>query len=795
MLALSDHHLLLEIQNHRAYAANGDLILAYKLQLPESYSLGEQGFDGLYDSWYKAFRSLESGTIVLKQDVFWQKEHEGQPTSDSFLAKATQSHFEGRKCLSHTSYLFFIYTRTGSVLKNKAIQNPFRKLPKIAKLQEEHQHVQTRFIAEVERTVSFLNGQVELRLTPLKEEELHDYTRIYFNGLYEDRTTDSKREGNSFYIGDRRVGMYVLRSLKQLPESLSNTVIDPQMSSTDYQFYQGFVDGLGLGIPFDHIYTQVLFMADHASKKEELYQKQQHFHGARAFSPDNKIGAQQLESYLEEMAADERIRLIDMHANLCFFARNESEYDSFDKQVARVWKEMDIRPYYPTGNNLANLFYLSYMGYVSGMNHRFTIDLQLALCLFLNVSTYQEDEEGLEFTDRIFNLPIKRDVWDEKKKRIKARNFMIVAPTGEGKSFFASHLFRQYYEAGYYMVIHDMGDSYLKLCQLYPEGTLYIRYQEGEALPINPFSLENGLSASKLNELVNFVCKLWKRGQAATEEEIVSLRKMLKAFYQNVPDSHQFGIFYEFVELNGMSLLEELEIDPLFFDLQEFLHICSEFVGEGAYSYLLAPTEEHIDLNNIRFVVFELGAAKDDPLLLSLLLQMSADIKRKLIWEDRSKRGVIFYDEFARFLQYPDVLASVAYDFQAVRKYSGSVGVVLQSPSQLPSHDTSASMIDNTQVFYVLHNSKGYEAIVNRLGFSTHDHHQLMSLRNQFSGKQKYSEIFLKIGSFGNVIRLEVPLEVYAAYLTEGAAHEEIIKQYEESGDMQEAIQSFSESL
>jgi len=53
------------------------------------------------------------------------------------------------------------------------------------------------------------------------------------------------------------------------------------------------------------------------------------------------------------------------------------------------------------------------------------------------------------FNDRVYNIPVKKDVWDEDRKRIKARNFFIIAPTGEGKSVLANHIFRQFYEKIY----------------------------------------------------------------------------------------------------------------------------------------------------------------------------------------------------------------------------------------------------------------------------------------------------------------------------------------------------------
>ncbi len=114
----------------------------------------------------------------------------------------------------------------------------------------------------------------------------------------------------------------------------------------------------------------------------------------------------------------------------------------------------------------------------------------------------------------------------------------------------------------------------------------------------------------------------------------------------------------------------------------------------------------NIDLEGKRLVIFELDEAKDDPLLISVLLSISADIDQRLIWKDKTKRGYIFYDEFAKQLKFPNVLTSVEYKFQAIRKQNAGIGIVIQTPTQLPENSTAASIIDNTQVFYVLRKTK-----------------------------------------------------------------------------------------
>src|SRR5690606_41234997 len=76
----------------------------------------------------------------------------------------------------------------------------------------------------------------------------------------------------------------------------------------------------------------------------------------------------------------------------------------------------------------------------------YVTDLKHALCLWINNTNYRSDNTGIIFNDRLHNVPVLKDVWDEKKKRIKARNFAIFAPTGEWKSFLANNILRQYFE-------------------------------------------------------------------------------------------------------------------------------------------------------------------------------------------------------------------------------------------------------------------------------------------------------------------------------------------------------------
>jgi type IV secretory pathway VirB4 component len=190
-------------------------------------------------------------------------------------------------------------------------------------------------------------------------------------------------------------------------------------------------------------------------------------------------------------------------------------------------------------------------------------------------------------------------------------------------------------------------------------------------------------------------------------------------------------------------------------------------------------------------IVFELDEVKDNKEILSVMLKLIKSAIQRTIWRNRSERGIILFDEFAKQLKFKNVLESVEFYYQAIRKQNGAIGIILQSINQLPDNSTSASILENTQVVYSLRNEKGYEELQKRLNLSSHDLNQLKSIRNNLTGTRKYTEMFIKIGKESNIFRLEVPKEVYAAYLTDGKESEAIMAIYKEKQNMEQAINEF----
>ena len=793
---LHAYHPILDIQNHVAFANNGNVVLCYRINLPEIYSLSESDFDELHGTWFQAFKSLPIGTVIHKQDVY-QKSHYSaeQLPSDTFLQKATQDYFKGREHVGHESYLFFVLPLDKALKASKYV-NPFRKTEKSLYRKLDVQVAE--FMTSVNDAVSFINNSSKLSVIPLNSSEIIQYTESYYNGFNKGFDTDILLDKKHIEIGDNYFDAIAVNSELCFGGLVQSSKTNDKFTSDDFTFHQGFIDGLGLDLNENHIVNHILYLDDKHKWRKLLEKKIEELNKSSNFGTQNKVILKKIEHILDKINGDDNSRVIRGHLNLIFWHSEENELKRIASNVKAAFKELDIVPYYPKGEERKHYFLNSYPCFASNFSNEdlYVTDLKHALCLYINNTNYKSDETGIIFNDRQHNIPVLKDVWDEEKKRIKARNFAIFAPTGEGKSFLANNILRQYFEQNVRLVIIDLGGSYAKFAKLYPDKHIILRYEQGKNLGINPFYISNetDLTPERLEDLAVFVLELMAKHEVSKAQE-VAMKKVLLSYYNTIRTAHSLASLYQFVDSTKETLIKELKIKDEHFSVYDFLHILSEYVDDGLYSFLFnVGKDQTYKIEDKRMIIFELDEVKDNKEILSVMLKLIKSAIQRTIWRNRSERGIILFDEFAKQLKFANVLESVEFYYQAIRKQNGAIGIILQSINQLPQNSTSASILENTQVIYSLRNEKGYEELKNRLSLSSHDLNQLKSIRNNLTGDRKYTEIFIKIGKESNIFRLEVPPEVYAAYLTDGKESEAIMKLYEKTNNMEQAINEFIQS-
>ena len=792
---LSAYQPIADIQDNIVFANNGNVVLCYKGNLPEIYSLSEKDFEDMHGAWFQALKSLPVGTVVHKQDIYLKKTYTSEQLQNTtFLEKATQKHFKGRGHIEHKCYLFFTLTKN-KALNNSKYVNPFRNVSK-GIVQELDNSVQ-RFVNSVSDSVSFINNSRKIEFLPIDEMEIQHLTKGYFNGFNEGFDTDILLEKKSVNIGENHFDALAINSELCFGESVQSSKTNEKFTSDDFVFHQGFIDGLGLTLNENHIVNQILYLDDKQKWRKLLDKKIEELNKSSNFGSQNKVVLGKIQHILDQINADDNARIIRGHLNIVYWDKNPENLSRIGSKIKTEFKELDIIPYYPRGEERKNYILNSYCCFSSNFsnNDLYVTDLKHALCLFINNTNYKSDATGIVFNDREHNIPVLKDVWDEKKKRIKARNFAIFAPTGEGKSFLANNILRQYFESGVRLVIIDLGGSYTKFAKLYPEQYTVLRYESGKNLGINPFYISdiNDLTPERLEDLSVFLFELFASDLKVTKAQSVSVKKIIRHYYNNTSENHSLDGFYSFIERNQEDLLNTLKIHPDYFNVTSFLHVMSEYVGDGLYSFLFEVSEDQTyKIEDKRLIVFELDEVKDNKEILSVMLKLIKSAIQRTIWKNRAEKGIILFDEFAKQLKFDNVLESVEFYYQAIRKQNGAIGIILQSINQLPNNSTSASILENTQVIYSLNNEKGYHELVKRLNLSSHDLNQLKSIKNNLSGPRKYTEMFIKIGKESNIFRLEVPKEVYAAYLTDGQENDAIMAIYEKTNDMELAIKEFT---
>lgn len=794
IINIATYNPIIEIQDNLIFANNGNIIACYRGELPEIYSLSEKDFEDLHGIWFQALKSLPVGCVIHKQDVYVKKAFSSEYLpNDTFLAKATHDHFKGREYIDHCCYLFLTLVRN-KTLNNPKYVNPFRKVSK-GICQELNQNVHN-FIGSVNDSITYINNSRKVQFLPLQEKEILNFSQDFFNGFNLDFDTDMLLEKSKITIGNNHFDVLAVNSESCFSESVQTSKINERFTSDDFVFHQGYIDGLGLSLNENHIVNQIVYLDDKQKWRKLLEKKIEELKKSSNFGTQNKVILKKIEHIVDQINNDDSARIIRGHVNIIYWDKDAKNLERIGSQIKSEFKELDITPYYPRGEERKNYILNSYPCFSSNFSNEdlYVTDLKHALCLFVNNTNYRTDRQGIIFNDREHNIPVLKDVWDEKKKRIKARNFAIFAPTGEGKSFLANNILRQYFEMGVRLVIIDLGGSYTKFASLYPEQFTVLRYESGKNLGINPFYVANSsdITPERLEDLSVFLFELIGEGTKPKKEQSVALKKILHSYYKTTSDNHSLDSFYTYIETQRENLLTQLHIHSDYFNVEGFLHILSEYVREGLYSFLFETSEDQsYKIEDKRLIVFELDEVKDNKEILSVMLKLIKTAIQRTIWQNKDEKGIILFDEFAKQLKFDNVLESVEFYYQAIRKQEGAIGIILQSINQLPDNSTSASILENTQVIYSLNNEKGYTELVKRLNLSSHDLNQLKSIKNNLSGKRKYTEIFIKIGKESNIFRLEVPQEVFAAYLTDGADNEAIMALYKEHGSMERAIKEF----
>lgn len=801
MIQSSDAYSILQIFDNVFLSKDGSVSINFLVKNPEPYSLDEKNLDLRHISTIKAFKNIINDVFIQLKNVVLEDKYNSERHyyNSSFISDAESKHFNGRDSIINYTLLSFTLTELKSLNKSY-IANPLKYSENLTSADKDSLNA---FFESVKSSVGLLNGMYNTFITPIDEEDLKQVFFDEVNGFHRDGSLRDIVFGSKLEIGENMFSVFSISDNSYLPDIVSNVVDENHLNRKNVSLKTGLMDDFGVFFPKNHIYNQIIHFKGHERLKEEFNRRVENYEKHQSFSPSIKNEFIRINDIYQD-ALERNHTLCKAHFNIITWDSDSGLLKKKEDKIKEILNRKEIKFYIPSYEGLSNIFLGSIIGRQKKLSpdYFFLSTLETSSCLFTNYSFYEDDSEGIIFQDRLLQTPIRKDWWDERKKRVNARNFLIFAPTGSGKSSATLNLVQQFLEDGIKIVIAEFGASFEQLSKLYPKRSAHIKFTIDTPLGINPFDLDgNDLSNDKLSGLTEIVLKFWRRSieDRANPTINVSVTKIIQDYYKNIIQGHSFQSFYDYVITNYNEIIKRNDIEESYFDIKSFKLVCSQFLAGGKYENVCKGNEQTENiLKGKDLVVFELRGIKGDKFLVSLVLSLLNDTVQEKILSDKSKKGYLIFDEMAESQELQDsysgddILSTVAFLYQGIRKENGGVGCIYQTPTQLPTNNHFAeSIIGNTQILGVLQgNEQVYDNIIDRFHIKNQEHIDLMkSVQNDFTADKPHSEMFIRFNEqYAIVVRLEFSKEKYYAFQTEGAEWSKIQEDYSKSGSMEESI-------
>ncbi|MFR9611497.1 MAG: TraG family conjugative transposon ATPase [Rikenellaceae bacterium] len=810
---------LLAVESGCIVSKDSDITIAYRVELPELYTLTAAEYESLHTTWIKAIKVLPNYSIIHKQDWFTSERYESKESADNtFLSNAFEHHFNERPYLHHTCYLFV----TKTTKERSRTQSNFNTLCRGHILPKEmNRETRMKFIEAVGQFECIINDSGLLRISRLSEQEIvgsKDNAGIvekYFSLSQSDTTTlhDITLNPDEMRIGDKILCLHTLSEVDDLPSIVDTDSRYEKLSTDRSDCRLSFAAPIGLLLSCDHIVNQYIFIDDSAENLRTFEKSAKNLHSLSRYSRANQINKAWIDEYLND-AHSLGLTSVRTHCNVMAWSENREELKHIKNEVGSQIAIMGCKPRHNTVD-LPTLYWAAIPGNAGDFPSEeslYTFTEQ-AVTLFCEETNYRDSPSpfGIKMVDRM-GRPLHLDISDLPMKRgvITNRNKFVLGPSGSGKSFFMNHMVRQYYEQGTHVVLVDTGNSYQGLCNMINRKTngedgIYYTYTEESPISFNPFYTEDHkFDVEKMDSIKTLLLTLWKSDdERISKTESGELGSAVASYIKRIVNDHtitpNFNTFYEFMLNEYRTELEHraIRVRRDEFDIDNFLTTTMQYYRGGRYDFLL-NSDANIDLLNKRFIVFEIDSIKENrelfPIVTIIIMEAFINKMRRV----KGVRKQLICEEAWKALSSPSMASYMLYLYKTVRKYFGEAIVVTQEVDDIISSPIVKEAIINNSDCKILLDQRKYmnkfDAIQNLLGLSDKERSQILSINLANDPKRLYKEVWIGLGGAQSAVyATEVSIEEYLSYTTEESEKVEVQRLTEEmGGDIEGAIKQLA---
>lgn len=802
---------IIGVEHDAILSRQGDITLAFKVELPELFTLSDKDYESFHQSWIKAIKVLPRHCVFHKQDWFIDSKYiaDFSKQSSSFLSRSSERFFNERPYLDHECFIFLTQKPVGRKVSTSLLSNLIRR--SIVPGQTLKPEMLQDFLDSAGQFKRILEDSGYIQLDRLSEREL--ISRKEKAGVIEKYCF--LLEGRELIIKDIsyeegiRVGnqygqVYTLSDVQDLPALCGSRINYDKYSTDKTKFSVGFASPLGQLLSCNHIYNQYIFIEDSHKTIQKLESKKLRLQSLSTYSRENSIGRDATNDFLNEAISQQRLP-VKAHFNILVWTENKDELKDLKNLVSSALAQMDAVPKHEV-NGAPQIHWAGLPGNEGDfpMNDTFDTFAEQASC-FLNLETNYHSSIspiGIRLGDRLTGKPVHVDISDEPMQKgiCTNRNKFILGPSGSGKSFFTNHMMRSYFEQGAHVVLVDVGHSYKGLCDLV-DG-YYFTYNEKSPIKFNPFYIGQGdaLDTEKKESIKTLLLALWKKdNENFNRSEYVALSNALQLYFERNKSFPCFDSFYEFLQNDFVEVLKEDQVKDKDFDISNFLYVLRPYYKGGEFDYLL-NAKENIDLMQQRFIVFELDNIKDHPILFPVVTIIIMEVFISKMRKLKGIRKMILIEEAWKAIAKEGMAEYIKYLFKTVRKFFGEAIVVTQEVEDIISSPVvKQAIINNSDCKILLDQSKyqnKFDQIQELLGLTDKEKALVLSVNKSNDPNRKYKEVFISLGGMlSRVYRTEVSAEEYFTYTTEESEKVKVQQYVQKYGSMQRGIAALTQDL
>ena len=768
---------LLAVEEDCIVSKDADVTVAYRVELPELFSITPAEYETILSTWLKAIKVLPNYSVVQKQDWFIKENYRPKTDKDnlSFLSRSYELHFNERAYLNHECYLFL----TKTTKERSRMQSNFSSLCRGFIVPKEVNKDTTNYFLEAAgQFEQIINDSGFIKLKRLTSDEITGTDKTagliekYFSLSLENATSleDMELRADGMRIGEKRLCVHTLSDTDDLPGTVSTDTRYERLSTDRSDCRLSFAAPIGLLLSCNHIVNQYIFVDDSDDNLRHFEKAARNMQSLSRYSRSNQINKDWIDMYLNE-AHSYGLVSVRCHCNIMAWAESEQELRAVRNDVGSQLALMECKPRHNTIDAPA-LYWAGMPGNAGDFpaEESFYTFLEPALCFFIGETNYKSSPSpfGIRMADRISGKPIHVDISDLPMKTglITNRNKFVLGGSGSGKSFFMNHMIRQYYEQGAHVVLVDTGNSYQGLCNLINRKTngqdgIYFTYTEESPISFNPFYTQDKVfDVEKKESIKTLLLTLWKKdNEPASRSEEVAISNAVALFIDRIKFDEglvpSFDTFYEFVDTDYRAILDAKHVREKEFDLANFLNVLEPYHKGGEYDFLL-NSDKQIDLLDKRFVVFEIDAIKDHPILFPvttiIIMEMFINKLRRL----KGVRKMIIIEEAWKALAKEGMAEYVRYLYKTVRKFYGEAITVTQEVDDIISSPVvKESIINNSDCKILLDQRKyvnKFSKIQELLGLTDKEKAQILSINMANSASRHYKEVWFGLGGVQSTV-------------------------------------------